>query len=182
MFCSVLYIKLRKDVSVQDCARLLVGAICKAIRTSKKSYGWNLDTCEYMSDDEKRLIRELLIQGMYVYDAYKKPEHISKVYIQDATADPAEFTILQEAITNVRNIINAPTNDLYPESFEENVRSRFTDCKHVTVISFDEEDLQKHELHGVYAVGRGSERRPRLVFIEYRPQKDAPISCALVGK
>jgi leucyl aminopeptidase len=52
----------------------------------------------------------------------------------------------------------------------------------VKVTVYDEKRLAKELFNGVVTVGRGSNRPPRLVLMEYTPQRKSKIHLCLVGK
>ncbi|WP_403024764.1 leucyl aminopeptidase [Salinibacterium sp. GXW1014] len=88
---------------------------------------------------------------------------------------------IAEAMTVVRDLVNLPPAVLYPESFAERARELFAGRTGVEVTVFDEAQLEEGGFGGLLGVGRGSERGPRLVRIDYVPA-DASKHLALVGK
>ncbi|MET4780128.1 leucyl aminopeptidase [Glaciihabitans sp. UYNi722] len=84
------------------------------------------------------------------------------------------------AIHSVRNLVNAPPSDLYPESFADAVVELAADLP-VTLEVLDEAALEVGGFGGILGVGAGSTRGPRLVKISYSPA-EATRHLALVGK
>lgn len=86
------------------------------------------------------------------------------------------------AVTNIireiREIINLPANDLYPESLAAKAKSLCAGLP-VDVDIWDEAKLEKERCGGILSVGKGSVRPPRLVKLEYR---GGGKHLALVGK
>lgn len=85
-----------------------------------------------------------------------------------------------EAMALVKDLVNTPANDMYPESLvlaaaqaAEGLPLEFT--------VWDEEALAVDGFGGIAGVGQGSERGPRLVKISYTPS-GASQHLALVGK
>lgn len=127
--------------------------------------------------------------GAYAYTAYKTgeskpPVATLKVHTsasgKDAKALVARAQTVAAAQNWARDLVNMPALDLYPESFAQAVRDRFSGTK-VKVEVADETQLAKDECGGLIGVGRGSARPPRLVTLTYAPRK-ATAHIALVGK
>ncbi|MGJ6980982.1 leucyl aminopeptidase [Aestuariimicrobium soli] len=84
-------------------------------------------------------------------------------------------------VTLARDWINAPANQLYPETFAAEAREAVKGLRSVSVEVLDERDLAKGGYGGILAVGGGSARPPRLTRLEYKP-RGAQQTLALVGK
>ena len=89
------------------------------------------------------------------------------------------------ALATVRDLVNAPPSDLYPETFADAAIELSADLPvEVTVLAHDE--LVAGGYGGILGVGAGSARGPRLVKVVYSPTSAAPDSApkhiALVGK
>ncbi len=103
------------------------------------------------------------------------------VLCADAAAELVErATITAEAVHLVRDLVNTPAADLYPETFAERVESLAADLP-VKVAVLREPELEAGGYGGHIAVGRGSSRGPRLVTVRYEPE-GAGKHLALVGK
>jgi leucyl aminopeptidase len=118
-------------------------------------------------------------------------------YKQAVAAQPAPLPVLGLAVKNelkeeaqalamgtnvARHLVNSPPNLLNPETFAQAIRELFTDVPGLSVDVWDEARLQKENMGLLLGVGQGSENKPRLVHLRYRPEgkKEAPL--ALVGK
>ncbi|MFM5952289.1 MAG: leucyl aminopeptidase, partial [Micrococcales bacterium] len=84
------------------------------------------------------------------------------------------------SIDLIRDLVNTPPNDLYPQSFAS-LMQKAARGKGVTVEVWDEKRLSAEKCVGILSVGKGSIRPPRLVKIEYKP-RGAKKHIALVGK
>jgi leucyl aminopeptidase len=85
------------------------------------------------------------------------------------------------ACHRVRDLANTPPGDLYPESFAEQAQKLAKQYKlGIEVLGPDE--LLKGNFNAVLAVGKGSERSPRVVRMEYKPKEKAKRHIVLVGK
>lgn len=92
--------------------------------------------------------------------------------------------VLSDAVFVARNFVNEPPNTLYPASYVEMVK-KVLKGTNVKITVFDEKKLEKMGAGALLAVGKGSERKPRLVVFEYdgrqkKSKDDKPL--ALVGK
>ena len=87
---------------------------------------------------------------------------------------------MAQAVWFVRDLVNTPPNQLYPESFTERVREELADLP-VEIEVWDEKRLADEGFGGLVGVGGGSARPPRLVALRYQPAN--PVGhLALVGK
>ena len=84
------------------------------------------------------------------------------------------------AVVLARDWVNAPANDLYPESFAEAAKAVARNAK-IGVEVWDDKALEREGFGGLMAVGGGSHRLPRLVKVSYAP-RGAKFHLALVGK
>ncbi|MFK3661597.1 aminopeptidase PepB [Scandinavium sp. NPDC088450] len=86
----------------------------------------------------------------------------------------------------VRDTINAPAEELGPEQLAAravDLLCRFG-CDNVHYRITKGEDLREQNYMGIHTVGRGSERPPVLLALDYNPTGDenAPVYACLVGK
>ncbi|WP_040161835.1 leucyl aminopeptidase [Nigerium massiliense] len=88
--------------------------------------------------------------------------------------------VVADAVCAARDWVNAPANELYPESFSELARQAAKDAR-IEVEVLDEKALARDGYGGILGVGRGSQRPPRLVRYSYSP-RGAKFHLALVGK
>jgi leucyl aminopeptidase len=141
------------------------------------------------SGGEVQAVAEGALLGAYAYDAYlaKKHEAIGEIVLlselarsKEAKSALATAQTTAQAVNFCRDLVNMPPNDLYPESFADELKTRAkgTDVK---VSITDEKALESKGYGGILGVGKGSARAPRLVTLTYRPTK--PVAhIALVGK
>ena len=88
--------------------------------------------------------------------------------------------IVAAAVHSVRDLVNAPPSDLYPESFADAVRG-LAEGLPVDVEVMAEDELLAGDFGGILGVGQGSIRGPRLVKLSYSPAT-AKQHLAFVGK
>ena len=128
--------------------------------------------------------------GAYAYTAYRssslestKLPATSVTVATDAAADAliAHATTTAEAVHTVRDLVNTPPNDLYPETLADAALALAEGVVDVTVDVLADEELRAGGFGGILGVGQGSARGPRLVKVSYSPA-GAAKHLALVGK
>ncbi|HAM27385.1 MAG TPA: leucyl aminopeptidase [Microbacteriaceae bacterium] len=142
------------------------------------------------TDEELLAVLEGAAIGAYSYTEYrsaslestKRPA--STIVVVSATAPETDLatraTIVATAMHRVRDLVNAPPSDLYPETFA-NAVTEFAAGLPVGVEILAGDELAAGGYGGIIGVGAGSTRGPRLVKISYSP-KGAAKHLALVGK
>lgn len=98
----------------------------------------------------------------------------------DADALIARAAAVASAAALVKDLVNMPPLDLYPETFAERAAEAAADLP-VELTVWDEEQLAVDGFGGILGVGQGSTRPPRLVKVSYAPE-GASRHLALVGK
>jgi leucyl aminopeptidase len=88
--------------------------------------------------------------------------------------------VVRDAVFLVRDLVNTPPSDLFPQSFAERAVAA-ADGLPVEVTVLAEDQLEAGGFGGILGVGKGSSRGPRLVTLRYAP-KGARKRVALVGK
>ena len=141
-------------------------------------------------DDDVLAILEGAGVGAYAFTRYrhsslaktKVPAGTITVLAATAAGDElaARATVVAEAVHQVRDLVNTPPLDLYPESFADAVEEYAAEHP-VTVTVLAENELVEGGYGGIVGVGAGSPRGPRLVKIDYQPA-EATRHLALVGK
>ncbi len=84
----------------------------------------------------------------------------------DLTAAANRGHVLGEAVNVVRELVNQPAGDLYPESFAQRAKELAADFGLGCGV-FDENWLKQERMGCMLAVGQASDRPPRLVVLEY---------------
>jgi leucyl aminopeptidase len=141
-------------------------------------------------EDDVLAILEGAAIGSYSFTRYRSGEKdsaklpasdITVVSSVDVAGDPvARAAIVAEAVHAVRDLVNTPPLDLYPETFAAAARELATGAPvEVTVLAGEE--LVAGGFGGIVGVGQGSARGPRLVKVAYSPA-GATRHLALVGK
>lgn len=142
------------------------------------------------SSDDVLAVLEGAAIGSYSFTRYRSQQtEASKAPATDITVItnvngiddlPARATIIADAVHNVRDLVNMPPLDLYPETFATAAHD-LAEGAPVTVTVLSDKELAEGGYGGIIGVGQGSTRSPRLVKVEYSP-KGATKHIALVGK
>ncbi len=142
-------------------------------------------------DATLRAVAEGALMAAYTFDGYRTvksqmcPPVKALVLLADVTdaaikASAARAQATANAVNGARDLANTPANDLYPETFVGLARGLVAKLP-VTVEVLDEVQLAEQGYGGIIGVGKGSQRPPRLLRLEYRPA-GATAHIAFVGK
>ncbi len=146
------------------------------------------------NEEELAAIVEGAALGGYTFDSYKGTSKaqakapVKRVIIHtdaalsgvDHTKLAAQATIIADAVGLVKDLVNAPANDIYPASVVEKSLSSVADLP-ITHTVWTETELAEGGFGGILGVGQGSQRLPRLLRLDYKPA-NAKAHIALVGK
>lgn len=168
-----------------ETVREAAGAATRALRGTTSAY------LAFPTEDPALLAATIEggLFGAYAYTAYKTSDPkaaLETLSVHSGVSDKegksvvARAHVLAAGQNWARDLVNMPPLDLYPESFAEIVKDRFSKSS-VKVEIATEEQLEKDGCGGLIGVGRGSSRLPRLVTLTYSP-KGAATHLALVGK
>ncbi len=129
-------------------------------------------------DEEKTLEGALL--GSYKFSKYLTEKKERPWIVFHGSEQNMNNALLKARATFItRDLVNEPTNKLYPESFAEMVRELFSGSK-VEVKVYPYSWLKENGFGGIVSVGKGSENKPRLIVMKYCPTKTKPI--LIIGK
>ncbi|WP_440053995.1 aminopeptidase PepB [Pseudoalteromonas sp. T1lg65] len=107
-------------------------------------------------------------------------------FCENAQSDLNELAALKRAATWMRQMINGTAEDIYPESLAGKAAEFIQSLapEHVSYQIIKGDALLEQQWIGIHSVGRGSDRPPVLLELDYNPTGDdeAPVSAALVGK
>jgi leucyl aminopeptidase len=141
---------------------------------------------------EIRAAAEGLLYANYEYRVYKTtpgkkeaPDAVLLVKAADrkaAEAIVAETEVQFAHLANLRDWVNTPGSDLDPETFAA-IAVKEGKKHGLKVRVRDEKQLQKEGFLGLWTVGKGSDRPPRMVTLEYNGAKaGAKTRLCIVGK
>ncbi|WP_270222289.1 aminopeptidase PepB [Kosakonia cowanii] len=121
------------------------------------------------------------------WSGYKGPKGTRKVeWAQLDEAEQKELDSRLKVIDWVRDTINASAEEVGPEQLAQRAVDLLFSVggDNVSYRITKGEDLREQNYMGLHTVGRGSERPPVLLALDYNPtgNPDAPVYAALVGK
>jgi leucyl aminopeptidase len=145
----------------------------------------------------------LLAHGLKLR-SYKYDEHVTAkkdtesqtlkkfdlVFEHSANANAAfkALSHISDGVILARNFVNDPPNTLYPDAFAKRIRDELKPLG-VSVEILDEKKMQKLGMGAILAVGMGSEKKPRMVIMEWKGVKTSTTKSkskdkvlGLVGK
>ncbi|OSQ40621.1 leucyl aminopeptidase family protein [Thalassospira mesophila] len=132
------------------------------------------------SDDElcERAMLGLYLGG-YRFDRYRKIDAPQASFVRPANkaADRAENTARGIALT--RDLINVPANDMGPVELAAAAQT-LADEFSATITTIVGDDLETQNYPSIYAVGKGSDRAPRLIDMHWGDENAPRVT--LVGK
>jgi leucyl aminopeptidase len=143
-------------------------------------------------DGELGAVLEGAALGAYAFTEYREKsragikdpvasiEVLGSAPAADGDALVARARAVADAAALVKDLVNTPPLDLYPETFAQRAREVAAELP-LTVTVWDEAQLAADGFGGILGVGQGSTRPPRLVKVSYSPDA-ASRHLALVGK
>lgn len=146
---------------------------------------------DFSTPDEVLAVLEGALLGAYSFTRYRSNNQentaasVSNIHIRTdldvPAADLARAHEKARSIALVKDLVNTPANDLFPESFATIAEEICAIDSTLNISVWDEKKLQKDGFGGILGVGKGSERPPRLIRIDYAPAGSS-THIALVGK
>jgi len=120
--------------------------------------------------------------GQDLYRTEKKRFPIEEIVWAEADAEVCRSgRILGGAVNLARQLVNEPPTEIYPDSFARRAVVVAQSCALECEV-WDEARLERERCGALLAVGRGSDRGPRLVILRYRGAAASQAPLALVGK
>ena len=126
----------------------------------------------------------------YCFDHYKKEKKqqvLSDIFFH---VDKSRQKALRSAAQGIETVcrgtilarewVSAPPNDKRPDMFARSI-VKAADKENITIVDLDERNIRKNKMHAMLGVGAGSDARPRMVVLDYRPEKYSR-TIVLVGK
>jgi leucyl aminopeptidase len=163
--------------------REIGGSLARAVGSNEAlAIGFQVDEV----DNQIALLEGCALANVGKYSLKSSPEEdtFSKLFLPSSFSvselDIENLGLAVQAVSSARQLVNMPSNLLYPETFAEKIKD-LVDSKEVDVEIWDFRKLNRERCEGILAVGAGSFREPRLVKITYRPEVQNK-HLALVGK
>ena len=128
--------------------------------------------------------------GNFLFDLYKQERRkktLKTIGFHTDLKSARQYADLPDRVTTIcrgtllaREWVSMPPNEKRPDRFSRSI-VKAADKENLTLVVLDDRDLKKNKMHALMAVGSGSETRPRMVIIDYRPE-GYEKTIVLVGK
>ena len=115
----------------------------------------------------------------YQFDTYKPKITENPQLVWSKGVDKKRVQTTIESVHFLRDLVNAPANDMGPDEIESAARQIAGRAK-ATVKTIKDKELLKKNFPMIFTVGDGSDRRPRLIEINWGNPKHKKVT--LVGK
>ncbi len=130
--------------------------------------------------------------GAYTFSEFKTTsapkadaQPLSRVELVSTASDGeqtlARSAAIADAVATARDFVNTPPSHLYPAEFASRASALGT-AVGLAVEVLDDRALEEGGYGGVFGVGKGSSRLPRMVRLSYASGEAAAPKVALVGK
>lgn len=123
--------------------------------------------------------------GFYEYKAFGKEISLPQVYIN---APDNLLKYIKKSFENyikgiylARHLANAPSNIVYPSTFDSLIKKIFKEFPQIKVKSLSDNEILKNNLQGILSVGKGSNNKPRLLILK-KENKNFTKNIVLIGK
>jgi leucyl aminopeptidase len=191
----VIFLGLGKFAKIDlEALRSLAGkAVKKCIKMNLSKTYIAVPSAQKIKKEVSLLIEALLeggCLGNHLFDKYrkeKKQKPLKKIYFLVESGADKKFSRLPSRIEAVcqgtvlaRDWVSMPPNEKRPEQFAKLIVNRARKEKLVAKV-MQEKELKQKKFGALLAVAAGSQSRPRMVVLEYKP-KDAKKTIAFVGK
>lgn len=181
---AIVFVGLGSGVTAESLRRA-AGTVTRTLTaTASAQFAFGIDDAAMVS-----AVAEGALLGAYSFTVYKgKADRSQRVLTSIFIATAAKLSKQEldtlrhraEAVSLVKDLVNTPANDLYPETLVDRVRRSVAGLP-ITVTVWDEKKLARDGFGGILGVGKGSSRPPRLMKLSYRPA-GATSHLSLVGK
>lgn len=175
-------------------------AAAQAIRLAKQgkdsTLAFDLTNLKYSTTKTVGLLVEAMIEGAllggyrfnhYKSDRQKEPEVAELIIVlpsdqlKVAESGRDRGLAIAESILNARDLINQPPSHIKPAQLVAAAREIAALSPNLSINILDESALKKEGYNALLAVAAGSEEKPYLVHLHYRPAK-AQRRVSFVGK
>ncbi|MBI9078020.1 MAG: leucyl aminopeptidase [Desulfatibacillum sp.] len=165
-------------------------AAANGIRTVRKLERMGLSVILPQEVENKPDVELACVEGLYLgayeYTEYKseKPKQLRTCQLVGATAPTKKINDIIaacQAACYTRDLVNDNADAIFPERLADEARQI---CRQegFTVTVLTEIMMEKKGLGLIHAVGRGADRPPRLIIMQYKGAPDKPEKTAIVGK
>ncbi len=151
---------------IKDCPVTNTKALIEGFELGKYRFD------RYKSEKKETKLKEIII-STEEYSDKNFSEDILKRAIKEAV-------IISEAVNYVRDLVNTPPDELYPEILAQKAKEVAKESQ-IECEIYDENYLKEEGMNAFLAVARASRHKPRMIHLSYKP-KEAKAKVVFVGK
>lgn len=133
---------------------------------------------------DEYIITEIFILRYYKFIKYiensKKHKHHLFI-LTNKDIDLTETIELTNSVNTARDLVNEPSNVLYPETLAESALS-LGEKYGFEVEVLNKKDIKKLKMECFLKVGEGSDKEPKLIILRYHGNKKDKNKIGLIGK
>lgn len=162
----------------------------KAVDRGIKTNLTQIVFCAHGKREFARAMMEGALLANYLFDLYKQKKskkafsdlffHVGKSGQQALRNTARTIEATCKGTIMAREWVSAPPNDKRPDMFARSI-VKAADRENLTIVDLDDRNIKKNKMYALLAVGAGSQAKPRMVVIDYRPDKYEK-TIVLVGK
>jgi leucyl aminopeptidase len=133
---------------------------------------------------DEYIITEIYILRYYKFIKYMKKDkkHKQNLYIlSDKNTDLSEAVELANLVNTARDLVNEPSNVLYPETLSE-AALLLGEKYGVEVEVLNKKEIKKLKMECYLKVSEGSDKEPKLIIMRYHGSKKDKNRLGLIGK
>ena len=189
--CQVILVGMGSDPSDKACRD--TGS--KTLAALSKDHGTNITVrfTKGWKTNQMVLFSDGMLLRDYAFDQYMQKEEEEDDWNLTVQASPRHQKELSSSVSDAaaiatgvhvaRDVCNEPPNVMFPDEYAKRALAWAEGKSNVEVEVWDYARLQKEGMHGVIAVGKGSEKKPCMVFFRLNPNADKgkQVPC-IVGK
>ena len=186
-----------EKLSLEQLRRASASAAKKAQSMKATSLAIEFPSLPRSSKIEPADAAQALVEGsllsVYKYDKYltKKDDETSigdlalltsdKTLAKDLQRGASVGQVVSTAVYHARDLENAPSNDIYPESLAKDAQACGKQFGFGVTV-FDQRKIESLKMGGVVSVSKGSINPPRFVVLEHNRVQQKKGTVVLVGK
>ena len=134
---------------------------------------------------DEYIITEIFILRYYKFIKYmknsKKHKHHLFILTDKENIDLSEAVELANSVNTARDLVNEPSNVLYPETLAESALS-LGEKYGFEVEVLNKKEIKKLKMECFLKVGEGSDKEPKLIILRYYGNKKDKNKIGLIGK
>lgn len=176
------------DCTIEN-IREIGGHICKRLRSIKRTDAHLISS---FNDELFFSLVEGIALANYRPDTFKTDKEPASPLLKTlSVAHTSKSNNWQKQLTNrllvvnnvhqVRDLVNAPADNIFPESFAKKA-AELSKTHKLKITVLREKEIAKQKLNLLWAVGKGSAHKPRLIILEYHGAAKSVKPVLLVGK